>query len=85
MTELFLKRAAARVDRMATARGLDLQETAMRAGLTPDDLSDLVQRCAGCTRGEACDDWLDRMSGRAVSETPGYCRNAKTFADLASR
>ena len=85
MTEKTLKDAAGRVDRMADARGIDLQEVAMRAGLVPDDLAGMVQRCAGCTHPDQCDAWLDGLEGRVVSATPGYCRNADVFADLARR
>ncbi|MEL6619376.1 MAG: DUF6455 family protein [Pseudomonadota bacterium] len=83
MTHSNLKQAAARVDRMATARGLDLQEASMRAGLTPDDIADLVQRCTGCTQPDGCDNWLASHGGQSVSATPGYCRNADMFARLA--
>ncbi|WP_299610213.1 DUF6455 family protein [uncultured Tateyamaria sp.] len=84
MTDARLKTHADLVDRMAAARGVDLQEAAMRAHLTPGDISDLVMRCAGCTKPDTCAAWLDAQAG-AVSETPGYCRNAEAFADLARR
>jgi hypothetical protein len=84
MTLTLLKRHAALVDKMATARGLDLQEAAMRAHLTPGDLSDMVLRCAGCTNADGCEKWLDRQVG-AVSQTPDYCRNDDEFAALAAR
>ena len=77
-----LKRHAALVDDMATARGIDLEDAAMRAGLTPDDLADMVQQCAGCTRPDSCETWLAHQRG-AVSETPGYCRNGAAFDRLA--
>lgn len=84
MTDTRLKRHAALVDRMATARGIDLEEAAMRAHLAPGDLSDMVLRCAGCSNVEGCGKWLAGQVG-AVSETPKYCRNADQFADLALR
>lgn len=84
MTDARLKIHADLVDRMAAARGIDLQEAALRAHLTPGDISDLVMRCAGCTKPEACAKWLDAQKG-AVSETPDYCRNAAEFAALARR
>ncbi|WP_299375053.1 DUF6455 family protein [uncultured Tateyamaria sp.] len=81
-TSARLKRHAALVDRMAAARGIDLQETALRGGLRPSDLSDLVLRCAGCTQTAHCEDWLTHQMG-TVSETPHYCRNARAFRALA--
>lgn len=85
-----LKHHAALVDRMATARGLDLQEAALRADLTPSDLSDMVLRCVGCARADHCAHWLDDQGARrrdnqagAVSAPPDYCRNAPAFASLA--
>lgn len=77
-----LKRHAALVDDMARARGIDLQDASMRAGLTPDDLSDMVHRCAGCTEAVNCRKWLASQIG-TVSETPHYCRNADAFTALA--
>jgi uncharacterized protein DUF6455 len=83
MTIALLKRHADLVDRMATARGIDLQEAAMRGNLRPSDISDLVQCCAGCTQADACEQWLSDQVG-AVSETPHYCRNARALAGLAA-
>ncbi|KIC51235.1 DUF6455 family protein [Tateyamaria sp. ANG-S1] len=84
MTDARLKTHADLVDRMATARGVDLEEAALRAQLTPADISDIVLNCVGCTKPEACEKWLQAQQG-TVSETPGYCRNADVFADLAKR
>lgn len=84
MTDTRLKRHADLVDRMATARGIDLEEAALRAHLTPGDLSDMVLTCAGCAHPDTCSKWLDTQVG-AVSETPSYCRNADQFATLAVR
>ncbi|WP_299043631.1 DUF6455 family protein [uncultured Tateyamaria sp.] len=84
MSDARLKTHADLVDRMAAARGVDLQEAALRGDLSPGDISDLVLRCAGCTRPDTCAAWLKAQAG-AVSETPGYCRNADQFAALARR
>ncbi|WP_299201459.1 DUF6455 family protein [uncultured Tateyamaria sp.] len=84
MTDARLKTHADLVDRMATARGVDLQEAALRAHLTPSDISDLVLNCVGCTKPDACAQWLDMQPGR-VSETPDFCRNAEAFGELARR
>lgn len=84
MSDRRLKRHAELVDRMANARGIDLEEAAMRAHLAPNDLPDMVLRCAGCSNADGCEKWLADQVG-AVSETPSYCRNAEQFADLAVR
>lgn len=84
MTDTRLKRHAALVDRMATARGLDLEEAAMRAHLAPGDLADMVLRCTGCSQVEGCQKWLAQQVG-AVSQTPAYCRNADQFSALAAQ
>lgn len=84
MTDTRLKHHAALVDRMATARGIDLEEAAMRADMAPGDLADMVLRCTGCTQADKCEEWLAQQNG-AVSETPPYCRNAQQFAELAAR
>ncbi|MEO0667386.1 MAG: DUF6455 family protein [Pseudomonadota bacterium] len=77
-----LKRHAALVDDMAETRGIDLQDASLRAGLTPDDLADMVHRCAGCTQPDTCAQWLAAQVG-TVSETPSFCRNADVFDKLA--
>ncbi|MEL6467583.1 MAG: DUF6455 family protein [Pseudomonadota bacterium] len=84
MSDARLKIHADLIDRMATARGVDLQEAALRGDLSPDDISDLVLRCVGCTKPDSCAAWLEAQRG-AVSETPGFCRNAEHFATLARR
>lgn len=82
MTNARLKRHADLVDRMATARGIDLQQAALRGDLSPSDISDLVINCCGCTQTETCTRWLGEQVG-AVSATPHYCRNARAFSELA--
>ena len=82
MTDPRLKRHADLVDRMATARGLDLQEIALRGDLTPSDISDLVLSCTGCTQTDHCERWLNEQVG-TVSAAPHYCRNARLFSALA--
>lgn len=77
-----LKRHAALVDDMAQARGIDLLDASQRAGLTPDDLADMVHRCTGCAQSDACETWVAAQVG-AVSDTPPFCRNADTFERLA--
>lgn len=84
MTQSRLERHAALVDRMATARGIDLQEAALRGHLTAEDISDLVLRCTGCTGTRRCAQWLSDQIG-TVSATPHDCRNAEAFVDLAHR
>ncbi len=79
-----LKRHAALVDTMAEARGIDLQEASLRAGLTPDDLTDMVHQCMGCTQPDTCEKWLEARAG-AVSETPEFCRNADAFNALVAK
>lgn len=78
-----IKRHAILVDRMADARGLDLQEAALRGDITPSEISDLVLRCTGCTQTATCERWLDEQVG-AVSAAPHYCRNAHEFSALAA-
>ncbi len=84
MTQAHLKRHADLVDRMANARGIDLQEAALRGDVSLSDVSDLVLRCAGCTQTQTCERWLDEQVG-SVSATPHYCRNAREFSALAAR
>ncbi|WP_299726235.1 DUF6455 family protein [uncultured Tateyamaria sp.] len=84
MSSTRLKRHATVVDNMAAARGIDLQEIALRGDLSPADISDLVIRCSGCTQTTHCEQWLAEQVG-TVSATPHYCRNAHDFDELAAR
>lgn len=76
-----LKRHAALMDRMATAVGVDLEESVMRGDLRPSELSDGVLRCGGCSNPDHCESWLDKRTGQAT-DTPGYCRNGDLFRML---
>ena len=72
------------MDRMATAQGVDLEETMMAGHLTPDELGDAVLACTGCSASDACGKWLATHEAGADT-TPGYCRNADLFAGLAAK
>lgn len=80
-----LKRHASLVDRMASARGVDLEEQAMRGNVSIDEISDAVLSCTNCTNPEHCAGWLDakEATNQPVSAFPSYCRNAELFAALA--
>lgn len=82
MSYAHLKLHADLVDSMASARGIDLEEVALRGDLTPSDISDLVLRCSGCTQTSTCQKWLSEQAG-TVSAAPHYCRNGHSFDDLA--
>ena len=78
-----LKRHAALVDRMAEARGLDLEEEILRGRMTLSDLDDAVLRCTGCAEPGNCEHWLAGRDRTAPAEdTPDYCRNRDLFAGL---
>ncbi len=62
-----LKRHAALVDGMATARGIDLEETLMRGEISVDEISDAVLRCTACSNPEHCAGWLEEQDGVAES------------------
>lgn len=76
-----LRRHAALVDRMATARGVDLEESMLRGKLSIPELDDAVLSCTGCTQPCACESWLDDQTAVAAA-SPSYCRNADLFSDL---
>ncbi|MEP1930267.1 MAG: DUF6455 family protein [Paracoccaceae bacterium] len=78
-----LKRHAALTDRMATKRGVDLEEEVMRGNIGVVDISDAVLRCTACSNPDHCWGWLDQQEG-VVKSTPGYCRNADLFDKLST-
>lgn len=77
-----LKKHAALVDRMATNQGIDLQEAALRAQLTPDDISNAVLACTTCSNPEDCTRWLD-LTPAGTQKPPSFCQNKPLFDDLA--
>lgn len=79
-----LKRHAALVDRMAEARGVDLEEEVLRGSLSVDRLTDAVLACTGCAAPGDCERRLAAGAGR-LEATPGYCRNADLFDALGAR
>lgn len=79
--ENVLKRHAALLDWMASARGIDLEEAAMRGRIGLDDVSEAVLRCTSCSNPDHCAQWLDALESVADA-TPGYCRNADLFLKL---
>ena len=73
-----LRKHAGLVDRMATTLGVDLEEAVMAGRLDYDALPDMVLRCSGCDRPEACAAWLEGAQDGADG-APCYCRNAKAL------
>jgi hypothetical protein len=79
--ENVLKRHAALVDHMATARGVDLEEATMRGDVQIEEISDAVLRCTGCSNPDHCDQWLEQQDGVA-EKSPSYCRNTDLIERL---
>lgn len=77
-----LRHHAGLVDRMATARGIDLEAEALSGAISFDEISEAVLRCTGCSDPGHCDGWLDTRSGVA-GDGPGYCRNRDLLDRLA--
>ena len=81
-SESTLKRHAGLVDKMAKARGVDLEESVFRGKLTFFELEDSVLRCTACSDPAACESWLAAHKGAHAGETPEYCRNSALFRRL---
>ena len=75
-----LKRHAGLVDRMATATGLDLEESALRGDLSIDEITDAVLKCTGCSDPAHCAGLL--LDAPTLAVPPGYCRNRDLLARL---
>lgn len=76
-----LARHASLVDRMATARGFDLEEQALRGNVSIDEISDAVLSCTNCTNPDGCSSWLKAQKAPA-NTSPEYCRNTRLFDRL---
>ena len=79
-----LKRHADLTDKMATARGIDLEESLMRGDIKIEDISDAVLRCTACSNPEHCTGWLEEQEG-TTRTSPTYCRNATLFKALETK
>ncbi|MDD9745969.1 MULTISPECIES: DUF6455 family protein [Marinovum] len=77
-----IKRHAILMDRVAEARGLDMEEQVLRGRISSEAVADAVLSCTNCTRPDDCARWLDRQAA-PVAASPGYCRNARMFDDLS--
>jgi len=75
-----MKRHAALVDDMARTLGVDLEESVLRAEITPEEVVDAVLNCTGCTSPETCRGWLEATD--SAEAPPEYCRNKQTLAAL---
>lgn len=75
-----LKHHARLLDGMADIAGVDLQEAAIAAGLTPDEISTAVLRCTECSDPEHCATWQASQTGQA--QPPTYCRNGNFLERL---
>ncbi|MEM9551985.1 MAG: DUF6455 family protein [Pseudomonadota bacterium] len=75
-----LKHHAELVDRMAQTVGVDLETAVMKGQLPPEEITDAVLRCTGCTNPEHCGQWLNETEH---ADAPlGYCRNAEMLKRL---
>ncbi len=77
-----LKEHEALMTRMAGTLGADLDEAELRGDLAPEDRSDMLMACTGCTDPKACSDWLAR--NESADAAPAYCRNRDILAALAA-
>ncbi len=76
-----IRRHASLVDRMATTRGIDLQDKALAGEVSFDDISEAVLKCTQCSNPANCSRWLDQRSRSATG--PDYCQNSELFDALA--
>ena len=79
-----IKRHAILMDRMAGARGLDMEEQVLRGNISSAEVADAVLSCRNCSNPDGCARWLDATAGVAA-ESPPYCRNGTMFSDLSGR
>ena len=76
-----LRHHAGLLDRMATANGVDLEQSIIDGRASVDDLTDAVLSCTRCSDPAHCSDWLARQT-QPVAAPPSYCRNADLMARL---
>ncbi len=75
-----LRLHAGLVDDMARMLDIDLQETAIEGGISIDQISDAVVRCADCPNPKHCQHLLQNVG--ALDHAPEYCRNQELLHKL---
>ncbi|MDP3264329.1 MAG: DUF6455 family protein [Tabrizicola sp.] len=65
---------------MARLSGVDLSQAVVEGWLRRSELARIIDRCAACTEGDACDRWL-ATSGRA-NQMPEFCPNKPEIESL---
>ncbi len=71
------------MQRMARALGLEIIRDRAAIGLSPEDITRLMRRCAACSEPEDCRRKLGRPEARALP--PAYCPNRNLLLFLAKR
>ena len=66
---------------MARISGVNLPQAVVDGWLRRSEVSAIIARCAACSEGLICDQWLAR-SGRARA-MPGFCPNKPEIEALA--
>lgn len=75
-----LRLHAGLVDDMARMLDIDLQEAAIEGGISIDQISDAVVRCADCPNPIHCQNLLQNAD--ALDRAPEYCRNQELLHKL---
>ncbi|WP_431298712.1 DUF6455 family protein [Tabrizicola sp. BL-A-41-H6] len=65
---------------MARVSGVNLSQAVVEGWLRRSELAQIIERCAACTAGEACDRWL-ATSGQA-DRMPEFCPNKPEIESL---
>jgi hypothetical protein len=71
------------MERMARELGLEIIRDRAAIGLSQQDITRLMQRCAACSEAEDCRKRLGRPEAQDLP--PAYCSNRKLLLFLAKR
>ncbi len=66
---------------MARVSGVNLSQAVVEGWLRRSELAHLIERCAACNKGDACNRWL-ATSGPA-RQMPDFCPNKAEIEALA--
>ncbi len=58
---------------MARVSGVNLSQAVVEGWLRRSELACIIERCAVCTQGDACDKWLAASGG--ARKMPEFCPN----------
>lgn len=79
---LMLPHATNAIFQVTDRLGIDLAMAIRDDILSPAQLSDLMETCAGCWKTRSCETWLREYRGKRAAGMPEFCASAEAINRL---